>query len=211
MVQDMDGVRGTVLPPRPHAPSNAAQGVVQLESGQQVVVATAAFVPHPDGRYSLPLRLTALPPVDRGSGSDAGAPLVLPVMVEEPDVHTRRVETGTVRMTKRVQAREVLVDDPLWRDEGAITRVPVQRVVDGPIPVRVEGDTMMVSLLEEVLVVDKRRRLTEARHSRTPRGETHHPQPVTLRRDAARGERLNSPKEEGAMGWQRHSSGYMTR
>ena len=52
MVQDMDGVRGTVLPP-PHAPSNAAQVAVQLESGQQVVVA-AAFVQHPDRRYSCP-------------------------------------------------------------------------------------------------------------------------------------------------------------
>jgi uncharacterized protein (TIGR02271 family) len=192
MVQDMDGVRGTVLPPPPHAPSNAAQVVVQLESGQQVVVAAAVFVQHPDGSYSLPLRLTALPPVDSGPGSDAGAPLVLPVIVEELDVHKRQVETGTVRMTKRVQEQEVLVDEPLWRDEVAITRVPVQRVVDGPIPVRVEEDTMIVSLLEEVLVVEKRLLLTEELHIRTQRVETHHPQQVTLRREEARVERLNS-------------------
>jgi hypothetical protein len=43
------------------------------------------------------------------------------------------------------------------------------------------------------------------------RVETHHPQQVTLRREEAREARLNSPEEEGAMGWQRHSLGYMTR
>jgi len=47
--------------------------------------------------------LAALPPVDRGAESDAGAPLVLPVIEEALDVHTRRVETGKVRITKTVQ------------------------------------------------------------------------------------------------------------
>src|SRR5215204_1638252 len=88
MVQDMEGVRETVLPLPPHVPGNATQVVVQLESGQQVVT-TAAFMQYPDGSYSLPLRLTALLPIDRAPGSDAGAPLVLPVMVAELDVHTR--------------------------------------------------------------------------------------------------------------------------
>ena len=72
------------------------------------------------------------------------------MIVEELDVHTRWVETGTVRITKRVQEREVLVDEPLWRDEVDITRMPV----------RVEGDTMIVSLLEVVLMVEKRWWLT---------------------------------------------------
>jgi uncharacterized protein (TIGR02271 family) len=136
--------------------------------------------------------LTTLTPIDRTPGIDGSAPLVLPVIVEELDVHKRRVETGTVRITKIVQEREVLVDEPLWRDEVDITRVPVQRVVDGPIPVRYEGDTMIVSLLEEVLVVEKRLLLTEELYIRTQRVETHHPQRVTLRSEEARVERLNN-------------------
>jgi hypothetical protein len=165
--------------PRDGTPTPAARtwqrhaSGLQLESGQQVVTA-AAFMQYPDGSYSLPLRLTALLPIDRAPGSDAGAPLVLPVMVAELDVHTRRVETGTARMTKRVQEREVLVDEPLWRDEVDSTRGPGQRVVDGPMPVRYEGgDTRIVSLLQEVLVVEKQRRLTKDLHIRTQRVETH--------------------------------------
>ena len=190
IVQDLEGVRGTVLPLPSHAPGPATQVIVQLESGQQVVVAAAAFVQQPDGRYVLPLRLAALPPVDRGAESDAGAPLVLPVIEEALDVHTRRVETGTVRITKTVQEQDVLVDEPLWREDVDITRVPVQRVVDGPIPVRTEGDTTIISLVEEVLVVEKRLMLTEELYLRTRRRETRQPQRVTRRREAAHVERL---------------------
>jgi uncharacterized protein (TIGR02271 family) len=189
-VQDIDGVRGTVLPPPPHAPGTATQVVVQLESGQHVVVAAATFVRQPDGSYFLPLRLTALPPVDRTQGLEAGTPLVLPVIEEALDVHTRRVETGKVRLTKTVQGQDVLVDEPLWREEVDITRVPVQRVVDGPIPIRTEGETTIISLVEEVVMVEKRLRLTEELHIRTRRRETRQPQPVPLRREAARVERL---------------------
>jgi hypothetical protein len=47
-------------------------------------------------------------------------------------------------------------------------------VVDGPMPVRYEGgDTRIVSLLQEVLVVEKQRRLTKDLHIRTQRVETH--------------------------------------
>jgi uncharacterized protein (TIGR02271 family) len=196
-VQDLDGVRGTVLPPPSHAPGTATQVVVQLESGQQVVVAADAFVPRPDGSYFLPLRLTALPPVDRPQGMEAGTPLVVPVLEEALAVHTRRVATGAVRIIKTVQEQDVLVDEPLWREEVDITRVPVQRVVDGPIPVRTEGDTTIISLVEEMVVVEKRLMLTEELHIRRRRIETRQPQHVTLRREEARVERLQNAVEAG--------------
>ena len=54
-VKDKDGVWGTVVPGSPHLPSNAAQVVVQTESGQQFLVPTDLLVPQPDGSYALPL------------------------------------------------------------------------------------------------------------------------------------------------------------
>jgi hypothetical protein len=55
-----------------------------------------------------------------------------------------------------VHEREVQVDEPLWCDHVAISRVPMQRVVDGPVPVREENGTTILSVVEEVLVVEKR-------------------------------------------------------
>ena len=42
---------------------------------------------------------------------------VVPMLVEELEVQKRVVETGTVRLTKVVHEQEVLVDEPLFREE----------------------------------------------------------------------------------------------
>ena len=106
---------------------------------------------------------------------------MVPVLVEELEVQKRLVETGKVRITKVVHERETLVDEPLFHDKVAITRVPMQRVVDGPVPVREENGTTIISLVEEVLVVEKRWMLREEIHIRTERLATHQPQRITLR------------------------------
>ena len=131
-VKDKDGVWGTVVPAAPHLPSNAAQVVVQTASGQQFLVPTDVLVQQPDGSYELPLRLGDLTPSGSEHRAHQDTPMVVPVLVEELEVQKRLVETGKVRMTKVVHERETLVDEPLFQDTVAITRVPMQRVVDGP-------------------------------------------------------------------------------
>jgi uncharacterized protein (TIGR02271 family) len=69
--------------------------------------------------------------------------------------------------------------------------VPINRVVDGPISVRSEEDTLVIPLLEEVLVVEKRLLLKEEVRITKRRVETHMPQRVTLRREEAVVERVN--------------------
>ena len=171
-VKDKDGVWGTVVPAAPHLPSNAAQVVVQTASGQ------------------LPLRRGDQTPSRPEHRAHQDTPMVVPVLVEELEVQKRLVETGKVRMTKVVHERETLVDEPLFQDTVAITRVPMQRVVDGPVPVREENGTTIISLVEEVLVVEKRWMLREEIHIRTQRLETHQPQRITLRSEDVHVERV---------------------
>jgi len=189
-VKDKDGVWGTVVPELPHLPSNAAQAVVQTESGQQVLVPTDTLIQQPDGSYYLPLRLAELEHAGSEHGGHLDEPMVVPVLVEELDVQKRLVETGKVRITKVVRERETLVDEPLFHDKVAITRVPMQRVVDGPVPVREENGTTIISIVEEVLVVEKRWMLREEIHIRTQRLETHQPQRITLRSEEVHVERI---------------------
>ena len=189
-VKDKDGVWGTVVPGSPPLPSNAAQVVVQLDNGQQLLVPTDVFVQQPDGSYYLPLRLAELAHAGSEHGVPQDTPLVVPVLVEELEVQKRLVETGKVRITKVVHERETLVDEPLFQDKIAITRVPIQRVVDGPVPVREENGTTIISIVEEVLVVEKRLMLREEIHIRQQRIETHQPQRVTLRSEEVQVERV---------------------
>jgi uncharacterized protein (TIGR02271 family) len=107
-------------------------------------------------------------------------------------VQKRVVETGKVRVTKVVHELESVIDEPLFRDEVEVERVLIDRVVDGPVSVRYEDDTMIVPIMEEVLVVEKRLVLKEELHIHKRRVETHQPQQVTLRREEVRVERLES-------------------
>jgi stress response protein YsnF len=95
-----------------------------------------------------------------------------------------------------VHEREELVDPPLLRDKVKIERVPINRVVEGPLPVRYEGDTMIISLLEEVLVVETRLLLKEEVHITTRRTDTHTPERVTLRHEDVTIERVNRAHNE---------------
>jgi uncharacterized protein (TIGR02271 family) len=193
-VTDPQGVHGTIDPTAWPLDGSRAEVLVSLESGQQVLVPVQMLMREEEGRYSVPMALAEL---ERRAGADPREPpLVLPVMAEALDVRTRRVETGRVRIHKTVQAREVLVDEPLLREEVIIARVPVNRVVEGPIPVRYEGDTMILSLLEEVLVVETRLLLKEEVHMTIRRTETHTPERVTLRHEDVTIERVDRERNE---------------
>jgi len=190
-VKDKDGRAGTIVSASAYGLPQAAQVTVALENGQQVLVPAELLVAQPDGSYYLPLCLAELERSGSELYSDQSIIHVMPVIIEEPAIQKRVVETGKVRITKVVHNHEEYLDVPLMQEEVEITRVPMQRVVDGPIPVRHEGDTMIVSLVEEVLVVEKRLLLTEELHIRTQRRETHQPQRVTLRREEACVERID--------------------
>jgi len=169
---------------------------MQTESGQQALVPTDILAQQPDGSYHLPLRLAELEHSGNKHGGHQDEPMVVPVLVEELEVQKRLVETGKVRITKVVHERETVVDEPLWRDHVAISRVPMQRVVDGPVPVREENGTTIISVVEEVLVVEKRWMLREEIHIRKRRTETHQPQQITLRSEEVQIERIPHAEEE---------------
>ena len=120
---------------------------------------------------------------------------MVPVLAEDLEVQKRLVETGKVRVTKVVHERETVVDEPLSRDHVAISRVPMQCVVDGPVPVREENGTTIISVVEEVLVVEKRWMLREEIHIRKRRTETHQPQQITLRSEDVQVERIPQADE----------------
>ena len=112
-------------------------------------------------------------------------------MVEERAVILKRKKlTGGLRVRTVVRESEEVIGQPLTTDEIEVERVPVGRWVEAPVPIRQEGETTIITLLEEVAVVEKRLRATEeVRITRrwTTRQAAQH---VTLRREEAVVERL---------------------
>jgi uncharacterized protein (TIGR02271 family) len=193
IVHGKEGWQGTGVPASPSSQADASQILVQLDTGEQLLVAAEALVQQPDGSYYLPLTLEELEPYRLEPRSEPDT-TVIPVIEEELDVQKRVVETGKVRVTKEVHERETVVDEPLFHDEVEVERVLIDRVVDAPLPVRYEDDTIIVPIMEEVLVIEKRLVLKEELHIHKRRVETHRPQQVTLRREEVRVERLESPE-----------------
>jgi uncharacterized protein (TIGR02271 family) len=107
----------------------------------------------------------------------------IPVIQEELDVRTRVVDTGGVRLDKVVTERKETVDKPIVFHEVVVERVTLDRLLPDSTmpPVRQEGDTMVIPVVEEVLVVEKRLRLKEEVHVRRVTREKRAPQTVTLR------------------------------
>ncbi len=93
--------------------------------------------------------------------------LVLPVIHEQAQVAVRRVDTGRgVRLHKTVSEQARRIDETLLHDALAVKRVAVDKIVplsEAPVA-RQEGDTWIVPVLEEVLVVEKRLRIKEEVH-----------------------------------------------
>jgi uncharacterized protein (TIGR02271 family) len=203
-VTDPQGVHGTIDTTAWPLDGSRAEVLVSLEGGRQVWVPVHLLMREAEGHYSIPIALADL---ERAGADAREPPLVLPIMVEELEVHKRRVETGRVRIHKAVQTREVLVDEPLLREEVVVERVPVNRVVEGPIPVRSEGDTMILSLLEEVLVVKTRLLLKEEVHVTTRRTERHAPERVTRRHEDVTIERVGRERNEPHNSGQEESHG----
>jgi uncharacterized protein (TIGR02271 family) len=109
--------------------------------------------------------------------------LVIPVTEETVTVQTRQRQSGVVEIRKTVHERTEVVDPPLHSEEVEVERVAINRIVEAPVPVRQEGDTTIIPLLEEVLVVEKRLLLREEVHIKKLRKEVHEPQEVLLREE----------------------------
>jgi len=108
---------------------------------------------------------------------------VIPVAEERLRVRRRRVETGKVVLHKRVAQREELVDQPILLEEIEVRRVKLDKRVERPQAIRQEGDTLIVPLHEEVLVVEKQLRVREEVHLRRTRRRISKSQRVQLRRE----------------------------
>ena len=121
-----------------------------------------------------------------------GEDVVVPVVAEELNADTERVRTGSVRVRKTVHEHEEVIDQPLVEERAEIRRVVKDEVVEGPLPVRQSGDTMIVPVVKEVLVVQKQYVLTEEIHIRTIRTEQRHKQRVTVKEEQADVQRLDS-------------------
>jgi stress response protein YsnF len=105
----------------------------------------------------------------------------VPVIEEELEIGKRRVETGRVSVRTVPREREELIEQALESVQVDVERVPVGREIDTAPDVREEGDTLVIPVVEERLVIQKRLFLREEIHVHRRRTTTEHRQTIKLR------------------------------
>ena len=179
-------------------PSNAPDTPhvrIELADGQQVVIPRELLVAQSSGRYLVNVSLReyvgAASPPQQQNESEA----VIRLAEERLSVGKQRFTSGRVRVTKRVSEQQETVDIATLHEAVSVKRVPFNKPVEQAVLPYTKGDTTIIPLYEEVLVVSKQLVLVEEVWVTRQQTERRDPQQVTLRREEAVIERdtLNKP------------------
>ncbi|MGI4798197.1 MAG: YsnF/AvaK domain-containing protein [Janthinobacterium lividum] len=116
---------------------------------------------------------------------------VLRLYAEQIAVARHKLERK-VQVHLRTVSRDHAVDELLTHERVEIERVPIGRQVEAIPANRQEGDTTIIPVVEEVVVVHRQLVLKEEIRMRRVRVTEHHRETVTLREQEARVEREDS-------------------
>jgi uncharacterized protein (TIGR02271 family) len=118
-------------------------------------------------------------------------PAVIPVIEEELVSGKAKVKTGSVRVRKTIEHSRKLVEMPAVRDVVDVKRIAVNRAIDSMPQMREEGDTLVIPVIEEEIVIQKRLILKEEIHIKRRRTRERVAKEVTVDREHAVVERLD--------------------
>lgn len=184
IVIDQDGVHGSV--DGQALQQDQKQVIITYNGDRHVQAPRTMLQRQADGTYYLPLRLSTLETNAQLLKTGAA---VIPVIQEEAHIATQATERGRVRITKRVHTQEETVDTPLRQERVQVERVPVEQIVESPVAMHYDGDTLVIPVIEEVLVVEKRLLLKEEVRVTKYVGETQHQETITVRQEEVAVER----------------------
>lgn len=117
-------------------------------------------------------------------------PLKIQVLEEHLKVSVKEVETGRVRITKHVTEHTEDIHIPVTREEVDVEKVAVNRYVESSPEIRYEGETMIIPVVKEVVVIEKKLMLVEELRVTRRQVQTTETQQVTLRKEEVDIERL---------------------
>jgi uncharacterized protein (TIGR02271 family) len=131
--------------------------------------------------------------INQNSDNRASQDTVIPVIEEQVVINKKIVETGRVQVSKIVHENVDSYTIPTIEEHINVERVPKNIIVDDvPPAIRYEDDVMIIPVLKEVAVVEKRIMLVEelrVTKTKTEKSETHE---VTLKKEEVEVNRLNT-------------------
>src|SRR5215210_3350743 len=131
-----------------------------------------------------------------GNGEPVKSPeqmIVIPIIEEQLVVTKEQIETGKVHIKKRVVEEQVSVNIPVVQEGYHIERrAGAKALLTEHPPTRYEGENIIIPVVREVLVIEKRYEVLEEVHVIQTKSETPHLQEITLRKENVEIKRENA-------------------
>ncbi len=139
--------------------------LIELDNAQTMVIPATDIGIQPDGTLYL--------------ASLSKLPSTTP---EQPLIGETRAPDARLRVTRRIESEEQVIDEAVQQGEVDVVRVPINRLIDKSPEIRQEGDTTVIPVVGEVLVVEKRLVLQEEVRITRRQGTARKPQTVNVQR-----------------------------
>ena len=157
--------------------------VIEFEDKTRLVISPELLIPQDDGSYFV-----------NTSGAEE---LILPVIAEEIVIDKEQIPRGIVRIHTRVETREKEVDATTTHEEVIVERIPINKLIEDVSPkVRKERGVLIIPVVEEVVVIEKRLLLVEEVHISKQRTQKTTPHTVMLQREVVEVERTEADGTE---------------
>jgi uncharacterized protein (TIGR02271 family) len=119
-----------------------------------------------------------------------------PLYAEDLTLSKRQVAGDRVQVSTVTREDSIFVDETLNHERVQIDRIPIGRQVDAVPPVRQEGDTTILSVVEESIVIERRLILKEEVRIRRLHVSERHQEAVILRKQEAAVTRIEPHNSE---------------
>jgi uncharacterized protein (TIGR02271 family) len=111
--------------------------------------------------------------------------VVVRLYEEQASITKRRIVSGRVKVSRVTREHEQLLNESLAREQVEIDRTPIGKPIEAMPKIREEGDVIVIPVVEEILVVERRLVLKEEVRVRRVRSNENHQERVMLRRQEA--------------------------
>jgi len=115
---------------------------------------------------------------------DKAGKITIPIIEEQATVGKKIIDTARVTVSKTINEKTEAFEIPLKQEEIVIKRVPKNELIETmPAATRYEGEVMIIPILKEVAVIEKRMMLVEEIHIWKLQSEKTETQEVTVRKE----------------------------
>lgn len=111
--------------------------------------------------------------------------IAIPLYEEQASIAKQRIVTGKVKVSTVTHEHEQSIEEMLDREHVEIERTLINKPVVVAPAVREEGDTTIIPIVEEILVIERRLVLKEEVRVRRVHSKENHRERVVLRRQEA--------------------------